>query len=167
MAVGLLAGCGGPAGGHGAAASNAASASSTTSAAAVRHVQGRVGSLLLLGDGYVPEPASPDVAAAYLTVVNTGSSPARLTAVQSDLATMTMPMTETSSGGTGSMAPLTKVVVPAHGSFRFTPGAAHLMLEHPRPVPKTGGTVTLTLTFSPGGTVTVALPVVPIGSSVR
>ncbi|HEV7210469.1 MAG TPA: copper chaperone PCu(A)C [Blastococcus sp.] len=130
----------------------------------MRQVQGKGGSLLL-GDGYVPEPASPDVAAAYLTVVNTGDSPARLTAVHSDLATMVMPMTETSSGGIGSMAPLTKVVVPAHGSFRFTPGAAHLMLEHPHPLPTTGGTVPLTLTFSPGGAVTVALPVTPIGSS--
>jgi hypothetical protein len=163
MTAGLLAGCGGPAGGYDAAASNATSTSSTTSAGAPRQVQARVGSLLL-EDGYVPEPASPDVAAAYLTLVNIGDSPARLSTVHSHLATMVMPMTETSSGGIGSMAPLRNVVVPAHGSFRFRPGAAHLMLEQPHPVPTAGGTVPLTLTFVPGGQVTVTLPVTRIGT---
>lgn len=156
----LLAGCGS----HGptAAASDATTASNS-SAQAVHQVQGRLGPMVL-GDGYVPEPASPDVAAAYLTIANTGHTAARLTAVHSDLAPVVMPMTETNNGGAGSMAPLNDVLVPAHGSFRFRPGAAHLMLERPHPVPAAGGTVSLTLTFTPGGTVTLTVPVTPIGS---
>ncbi|HEV7186658.1 MAG TPA: copper chaperone PCu(A)C [Blastococcus sp.] len=157
--VTLLAGCG-----DGRAptahAAGAAGATSTTA----HHVQGRVGTLLI-EDGYVPEAASPDVAAAYLTIVNTGGTPARLTAVTSDAAGTVMPMTENTSGGVGSMAPLPDVVVPAHGSFRFRPGAAHLMLEQPHPAPRAGGTVTLILTFAPAGAVTVSLPVTPIGAT--
>lgn len=153
----LLAGCG-----PGAAA--AAAGGSGGGASAVRQVQGRTGALVL-GDGYVTEPASPDVAAAYLTVQNTGSTPARLAGVSSPIAATVLPMTEKSSGTVGSMAPLGEVVVPPHGAFRFRAGAAHLMLEQPRPVPVAGGTVPLTLTFTPGGTATVALPVVPIGAT--
>lgn len=156
----LLAGCGS----HGPpAAASDSTAASSSSGQAVHQVQGRLGPLVL-GNGYVPEPASPEVAAAYLTIVNTGDTAARLTAVHSDLAPVVMPMTETSSGGVGGMAPLNDVLVPAHGSYRFRPGAAHLMLEQPHPVPAAGDTISLTLTFTPGGTVTLTLPVTPIGS---
>lgn len=157
-AVTLLTGCGA---GHG---STANAAGTTTTATAAHQVQGRVGSLVL-EDGYVPEAASPDVAAAYLTILNKGDTSARLTAVSSDIARTVMPMTETTSGGVGSMAPLKNVVVPAHGTFRFRPGAAHLMLEQPVPAPTTGTSLTLTMTFSPAGSVTVSLPVVPIGAT--
>lgn len=127
-------------------------------------VQGRVGSLVI-EDGHVPEAASPDVAAAYLTILDTGGTASRLTAVTSPVASSVMPMTEHTAGGVGSMAALQDVVVPAHGSFRFRPGAAHLMLERPHPVPAPGGTVSLTLHFAPGGTVTVSLPVTPLGAT--
>lgn len=156
-AVALLAGC---AAGHAASAVGATTGAST----GAHHVQGRVGTLLI-EDGYVPEPASPDVAAAYLTIVNNGGTPVRLTGVTSAVASSVMPMTEISNGALGSMTPLHSVVVPAHGSFRFHPGAAHLMLEQPQPVPNTGGAVALTVTFAPGGTVNVSLPVTAIGAT--
>jgi copper(I)-binding protein len=82
------------------------------------------------------------VAAVYLSIVNTGGTVARLAAVTSDIAGTVMPITETTScGGVGSMLPLQDVVVPAHCSFRFHPGAAHLVLEQPHPVPTAGSTV--------------------------
>lgn len=171
--VGLLAACGGATGrsapGSGSASESASapgsgSASASASAgAAIQQVQGRVGQLVI-GDGFVPEPASPDVAAAYLTIVNDGSTTARLTAASSGAAARVMPMTEKVSGTVGGMAPLDTVVVPAHGVFRFRPGAAHLMLEQPDPVPAAGGTVPLTLTFDPGGAVTISLPVTQTGA---
>jgi periplasmic copper chaperone A len=39
---------------------------------------------------YVPQPASPDVAAAYFTIINSGSRPAVLTSVGSDVSAMSM-----------------------------------------------------------------------------
>jgi copper(I)-binding protein len=158
VAAALLAGCAG----HAVAADGSAGASSSP-AVVVQDVQGGIGPIVV-GDGYVPEPASPDVAAAYLTIVDDGDSPVRLTSVSADVAARVMPMTERTDAGVGRMAPLGDVVVPAHGAYRFSPGAAHLMLEQPSPVPVAGGEVTLSLTFEPGGTVTVSLPVTPLGA---
>ena len=139
-------------------------ASSDTRAAATQDVQARLGELTV-ADGYVREPASPSVAAAYLTVTNGGDADDRLTCVSSDVAGQAMPMTETTEGGVGSMTPLDDVVVPAHGSFRFSPGRAHLMLEELTTTPAVGDTVQLTLTFQRAGALTVELPVEPIGTS--
>lgn len=110
---------------------------------------------LQISAGYVPQPASPDVAAAYLTITDTGDQPDALVAARSDAsATTTLHRTQG-----GVMLPLAELPVPAHGSAAFTPGADHLMLEHPtRPLTK-GGRVVITLTFRVAGEVTVTLPV--------
>jgi copper(I)-binding protein len=122
-----------------------------------------VGDLAIKG-GYVPEPPSPDVASAYFTITNTGSVAETLTAVSSDAAPTVVPMTETTSGSTGSMADLAQVTIPAHGSMSFTPNRAHLMLEQPRAL-TVGDHVALSLTFSHAGSVQVSLPVLPFTGS--
>jgi periplasmic copper chaperone A len=110
---------------------------------------------LVVSAGYVPQPASPDVAAAYLTVTNTGDQPDAIVSASSDASTTT---TLHRTVG-GSMVPLAEFDVPAHGSAAFTPGADHLMLDQPtRPITK-GGRVVLTLVFRTAGPVTVTLPV--------
>lgn len=120
----------------------------------------QLGELTITG-GYIPQPASPDVAAVYLTVTDAGGAADRVTRVVSDVTTEVVPMTETDRGGTGSMTALSTVVIPAHGSFHFTPGHAHLMLEHPTRTLRQGDRVRLTITFAHAGTVTVTVPVVP------
>jgi copper(I)-binding protein len=161
--VGLLSGCGdeeasGP-------PTGSPSPSSTTEPGddAVEDVQAAVGDLTI-GDGFVREPASPSVAAAYLTIVNDGDSPDRLVSVTSDAAGAVMPMTEVTEDGVGTMTGLDEVVVPADGAFAFSPQAAHLMLDPLTTVPAAGDTVALTLTFDRAGTVDVVLPVEPIGT---
>ncbi len=76
-----------------------------------------IGELKVTG-GYIPKPASPDVAAAYFTVTNSGSKSDSLTKVSSNVTSTVMAMAESHAGGTGSMTDLTRVLIPAHGSFR-------------------------------------------------
>jgi copper(I)-binding protein len=118
------------------------------------------GSLVVTG-GYIPAPASPDVAAAYLTITNNGDIADRLEKVTSSVTKMVMAMTETDTGGVGSMTDLPDVTIPAHGSMQFVPGHAHLMLEKPEPL-EAGDQVALTLTFAHAGTVQLTLPVIPL-----
>jgi periplasmic copper chaperone A len=108
---------------------------------------------------YVPEPASPDVAAAYFTVVNEGGTGDVLTGVASDVAAETMMHRSTGQ----VMATVGSVPVPAHGRMAFRPGGYHVMLERPGRGLRTGDHVTLTLRFRRSAAITVQAPVEPIG----
>lgn len=142
--------------------SHPSAAGRTVSATATQATgSAHVGDLTITG-GYIPQPASPDVAAAYFTVTNSGSSADTLTKVVTSVTTKVMAMTETDSGATGAMTDLLKVVVPAHGSFAFTPGHAHLMLQNPARALREGDRVSMTVTFARAGTVVLTLPVLSV-----
>ena len=162
--LGLLSGCGSDASPPDSSFSTSTSDTSVPEDGAIDDIQAIVGDLTL-GDGYVREPASPSVAAAYLTIVNGGDAEDRLVSVTSDVADMVMPMTEVSQGSVGTMTGLDEVVVPAGGAVRFQRGTAHLMLDPLTTVPAVGDTVTLTLTFERAGVVDVVLPVEEIGAA--
>lgn len=162
--VGLLSGCGSDAAAPDASSSTSTSGTSVPEEASIDDIQATVGDLTL-GDGYVREPASPSVAAAYLTILNGGDAEDRLISVTSDVAETVMPMTEVSQGGVGTMTGLDEVVLPAHDAVRFQRGTAHLMLDPLTTVPAVGDTVTLTLTFERAGAVDVVVPVEPIGAA--
>ena len=163
--VGLLSGCGSDASAPESSSPASTSGTSVPEDASIDDVQATVGDLTL-GDGYVREPASPSVAAAYLTIVNDGDTEDRLLSLTSDVADMVMPMTEVSQDGVGTMTGLDEVVVPTGGAVRFQRGTAHLMLDPLTTVPAVGDTVTLTLTFERAGVVDIVVPVVPIGAAV-
>jgi copper(I)-binding protein len=146
----LLAGC-----------SSSAKHASGAASAPAGTAHGSIGDLTLTG-GYVPQPASTDVAAAYLTITNSGSTPDTITKVTTSVTSNVMAMTETTKGGVGTMTDLSSVTIPAHGSVSLTPGHAHLMLQSPTRQLKQGDTVSLTITFAKAGTLTLTLPVVPI-----
>lgn len=117
---------------------------------------------LMVVNAYVPKPASPDVAAAYFTVVNRGDTKDTLTSVSSDVSGMTMAMTESDQGTSGRMVDLGPVAVPAHGSFAFTRGGAHVMLEKPSRSLQQGDHVRLTIRFTHAGALRLSVPVVPL-----
>ena len=114
---------------------------------------------LRISQVYVPQPASPDVAAAYFTVTNSGDQADTLTAVAGDVSKKTM-MHE-STGGT--MTTVGSLPVPARGKLVFSPGGYHVMLESPTRRLKRGDQVKLTLTFERAGQITVNAPVKPVG----
>lgn len=117
---------------------------------------------LRLTHGYVPEPASPAVAAAYFTVRNTGSSADTLTKVSTPAAAEAgLHRYAKSSGGAERMVPLRGGLrIPAHGTVTLHPGGIHVMLMEPGHALHKGRQVKLRLTFRHAGRVTLPVPVV-------
>ena len=140
-----------------------ASASQQTSSSTV---VGRVGSLEVT-DPFLPDPASPSVAAIYLTVRNTGSKVDALIAATSPAAPDVELMTENVHGLFGTMGPLRELRIPAHGRASLLPGHYHVMLEQPTVTFKVGQTVLVTLRFKWAGSVTIKVPVVPLSWILR
>ncbi|HTZ42827.1 MAG TPA: copper chaperone PCu(A)C [Jatrophihabitans sp.] len=138
-----------------------ASAPAPSSSALAGTGHASVGALSIY-DAYIPQPASPDVAAAYLVVHNGSAMPDKLLKVASTSARSVMTMTESDSGTTGAMSMLTDITIPPDGDYVFSPGHAHVMFEHPTATLKQGQSVMLTLTFQHAGAVRLTVPVVPI-----
>jgi len=101
---------------------------------------------------YVPLSATPDMAAAYFDIDNTGGSADQLVGVtcpQAQSAEMdesTATSMEAIDGG---------VAVPAHGTTAFARDGRHVMLMDLKPAPRLGARVELRLTFQHSGTITV------------
>lgn len=118
----------------------------------------RLGGLTVV-HAFLPQPASSDVAAIYLTVKNSGARADELLSVSSAAARNSMLMTENANG---TMGMLRLLRIPAHGSASLVPGRDHLMLEQPRGSLKVGQHVTVSLRFRLAGTLTISVPVVPL-----
>lgn len=99
----------------------------------------------------IPVPATPDEAAAYLTITNTGDGDDELTGATSDVASA-VHLHETSIDGSGfaSMTSAGTLEIPAASTIALRPGALHLMLVSPSELTE-GDTVQLTLTFRDAG----------------
>lgn len=108
---------------------------------------------------YVPQPASPDVAAAYFTVVNSGGAADTLTGVRTDVSGDAM--MHRTAGERMEMA--ADLPVPAHGRLVFAPGGYHVMIEKPVRRLRAGDHVTLTFTFRRTAAITLRAPVEPVG----
>lgn len=110
---------------------------------------------------YIPEPATPSLAAAYFTVTDAGAADRLVSIQSSEFGSATLHRYASSGNGLEEMIALPRgAVVPAHGQLVLTPGSYHLMLQGPgRPLRK--GTVAhLTLHFVHAGAVTLTVPVV-------
>lgn len=110
---------------------------------------------LSVGSSYMPQPVSADMAAGFLTITNKGGAEDELTSVTSDVAGE---VTMHSTVG-GAMTEKSSFAIPAHGRLVFRSGGNHLMFEKLKRAPKQGQTVTVKLTFSESGPLTVEMPV--------
>jgi len=146
----LLAGCGNG-GGH--------QAAPATSAAAEAGGRSQLGALQISG-AYVPEPASPDVAAAYVTVHNTGRSDDSLLRASTPAGRSATLHKDVTSGGSEGMVSIGAIPIAAGKTVAMKPGGIHLMIEHPRAGLKRGGQVSLTLVFAHAGRLTMQVPIV-------
>jgi copper(I)-binding protein len=126
-------------------------------------VAARIGALEIVHP-FLPKPASPSVAAVYLTVRNTGDEADELVSVSTPVTSDSMLMAEDAHGSAGMMTPLTDLRVPAHGDASLRPGQDHVMLESPRRSLRVGQHVKITLHFEHAGAVTVSVPVVPLSA---
>lgn len=127
-----------------------------------------VGELKITG-AYIPQPASPDVAAAYFTVTDVGSTGDVLLSATSKPASQASLMQESETGAdAGTMTDIAGgLSVPANGAVELGPGGYHLMLNNPVSALKQGQTVVLALRFKYAGTVTIKVPVTSLLSDAQ
>lgn len=139
-------------------------------AAAPPPADGVVAGSIRVSGAYVREPASPEVAAAYFTIGNTGNEPDTLLAVTtgaSRSATLmdvpgapVAPAEEDS--GTPDMTPNESVTIPGGATVTLAPGQGHLMLADLVSPLEPGDRVSLLLSFEHAGEVLLDAPVIAI-----
>jgi copper(I)-binding protein len=117
---------------------------------------------LTVYDAYIRQPASPDVAAAYLTVRNDGNTPDRLSSAYCGAATTTTVHSDSAAMVAGQNAPATPLAVPAKAVASLTPAKGHIMLDQLTGTLKAGDTVSLLLRFDKAGQVLIDVPVIGI-----
>lgn len=94
-------------------------------------------------------------ASAFCVITNNGDGPVRLATARSPDADSTLLHDMTG----GQMLRVSDAVIPAHGRLGLVPGGYHLMLEGLRRPLAVGDTIVLDLTFDPGGSVSLRVPV--------
>jgi periplasmic copper chaperone A len=109
-------------------------------------------------------PPGAAVGAGYMTIRNSGASPARLNGAASGAAERVEVHSMSMENGVMSMRPVEGgLEIPASGSVELKPGGLHLMLIGLKQPLTEGTTVPLTLVFESGARVDVALAVRAIG----
>lgn len=100
--------------------------------------------------------------AAFGTITNAGDTEDALIGVETDLTDIaqTHETVANEDGTGGTMRQVEEIVVPAGGSVRLEPGGYHIMLMDLDSDLAAGTTITLTLNFRSGTTMTVDFPVI-------
>lgn len=137
-------------------------AAGTAGSAAPAPVTGTTVGDLTVYDAYIRQPASPDVAAAYLTVRNDGDTPDRLSSAYCGAATTTTVHSDSAAMRAGQQAPATPLAVPAKQVAGLTPAKGHIMLDELTGTLKAGDRVSLLLRFDKAGQVLIDVPVIGI-----
>lgn len=117
---------------------------------------------LTVYDAYIRQPASPDVAAAYLTVRNDGKAADRLSSAYCGAAGRTSVHADSAAMQPGDEAASTPLPVPANGTVSLSPAKGHIMLEDLTGTLRAGDTVSLLLRFDKAGQVLLDVPVISI-----
>lgn len=103
-------------------------------------------------------------AAAYLTIVNSGSQVARLVGITTPIAGHAVVHRTIKEGDIMRMTPAGEISVPADAEVVFAPGGLHVMLMELKQPLDRGGTFPLTLQFADGGTIDVMMPILGPGA---
>jgi len=99
-------------------------------------------------------PGAKDTAA-FMTLVNTGDKPIRLTGGKTEVADRVSPMITTKTEGRMGMKDVSYIEIPAGGKVTLAPGADHLMIYGLKKPLTPGQNVPIEVTLSPGGRVTI------------
>lgn len=147
----------------GSSSSGAASpANSGQQALALTGGRATLGQLSITG-AYIPDPATPSLAAAYFTVSNAGPADRLLSISTSEFRSALLNRYVSHPGGSQSMVGVPKgAVVPAHGRLVLKPGSFHVMLRHPTHPLRQGMDARLTLRFQRAGQVSLVVPIVAL-----
>ncbi len=118
-------------------------------------------------DAYAPAPAAPDVGSLYFTVVNVGSEPDTLVAIETSVGGRATLHEMISEAGTMRMQATGPMAISASDSLRLSPGGYHVMLADLSYRPVVGDTLAVALTFTRSGTVNFTAPVLTYTEVVR
>lgn len=99
-------------------------------------------------------PGAKDTAA-FMTLVNTGDKPIRLTGGKTEVADRVSPMITTKTEGRMGMKDVSYIEIPAGGKVTLAPGADHLMIYGLKKPLTPGQNVPIEVTLSPGGKMTI------------
>lgn len=96
-------------------------------------------------------------AGGYLTLHNSGGSPAVLTGASSPACGTLMLHKSEDKSGMSMMVMVPSITIPAHGTVNFAEGGYHLMCM--KPAMKLGDKINVTLSFQDGSTLPIIMPV--------
>jgi len=119
---------------------------------------------LLATDAWVRVTPGSDVAAAYLTLRNTGKKTVTVVGVDCSAASMAMIHETTVKGGISRMRPHEQLVVPPGATVKLEPEGLHIMLHGVTKPLAPGASVPLVLRLSDGTSVQVAALVRPLNA---
>jgi copper(I)-binding protein len=119
---------------------------------------------LVVQNAWVRATPGAQVAAAYLTLRNMGSSPVTVTGVKSPVAGYAMIHETTVQGGQSKMRPHEQLIVAPGTTVKFEPGGLHVMLHDLKQPLTVGQTVPLVITLAGGGTLQVTAAVRPLSA---
>lgn len=109
-------------------------------------------------------PTGARTAAAYVRIVNHGSTVDRLVAASTPLAEKVQFHQESDDNGVMRMRELPRVDIGPHAAFTFKPGGTHIMMVGLRQQLKEGQTFLLTLQFEKAGKIELQVPIAKAGA---
>jgi periplasmic copper chaperone A len=111
-------------------------------------------------------PAGAMTGAVYMTLANKTGVADRLTAASSDVAAKVQIHEMAVVNGVMQMRELVRgLAIPAGASVTLKPGSYHVMLIGLKKPLVTGQTLPLSLTFAKAGTISIIVPIQPIGAT--
>ena len=109
-------------------------------------------------------PAGAKTGAAYMTLINNGSSGDRLLAAKTPVADAVQFHSVSEENGVSRMREMRAVEVPPGGKVAFSPGSMHIMVVGLKQPLKEGQTFPLSLTFEKAGKVEVTVSIAKVGA---
>jgi copper(I)-binding protein len=156
-----------PAGGSAAGVGSGGGAAATPAGAASGSGGAAIGDIVVRG-AYIRQPAATDVAAAYMSISNTGSQPDTLLSVYSGAARLTGLYNLPAAGATATVqtghVPSGPYLLAAGATVRLVPAGGHVLLSQLTGPLRAGDQVSMVLTFQRTGQVLVEVPVIAISA---
>ena len=118
---------------------------------------------LVVQDAWVrATPPGADIAAAYMTLRNTGTTPITVTGVESPIAGHAMIHETKVEGGQSKMRPHEQLAIAPGATVKLQPGGLHVMMHDLKQPLTVGEKVPLVIQLSGGGTVEATATVRPL-----
>jgi hypothetical protein len=119
---------------------------------------------LVAQNAWVRATPGADIAAAYLTLRNVGTTAVTVTGVESPIAAHAMIHETKVEGGQSKMRPHEQLLVAPGATVKLEPGGLHVMLHDLKQPLTVGQTVPLVIRLAGGGSVQVSAAVRPLGA---